>query len=726
MKRSQATHYGVILVLGIFSLLILWGLFLGARGPDVRAQTEATAQMRQLRQHLSELGQQVVLIRHGLLPYYDSLNHTQAAIQADIAALRTSTAAMRAPTLQAEVGRIETLYATQAQQIETFKSTHAVLKNSLSFLPIAADSLANSLIARGKPELARQVEALSNQVLIFNLMASPELAERIRNHADALQRDLPSLAGMDDGVPTHTRFILDHATRLDELMSHLLAFPIRAAVSQIESGIAFDQRVADVQQNRYRYALALYAALLLGLAAYWGYRHKLQTDLFKQQATHDSLTGLCNRAQLHTNIEHAIQHSGDGFALMLLDLDRFKEINDALGHQSGDVLLKKIGPRIQAHLPKDACVARLGGDEFAVLLPKVKQLGTSMVHAATLRQALSQPFTLGTMVVEISASLGIAHYPQHGTDAGDLLRHADIAMYAAKRGEGCLHYTAELDIHSPRRLTILTDLRRAIREGQLHLQYQPKVDLRSGETTSVEALLRWTHPTLGVINPAEFIPLAEMSDTIHPLTRWVVETAARQILAWEKNGLTLNVAVNLSARNLLDESLPQHLQAILETCGVAPARMEMEITESAIMADPRRAEGVLNQIDQMGIKLAIDDFGTGYSSLAYLLRLPVDCLKLDRAFVANLRHKGEAAIVRSTVQMAHNLGLSMVAEGAEDAATVAALIRADYDVVQGYYFSRPLSADALQAWLVSGQAAALFEAARLASQTAQDLPTSER
>jgi len=728
MKRIQAGRHLAVSALGSLALLILWGLFLGARGPDIKTQTEASTQMRQLRQHLSELGQQLVLVRQGLLPHYDSINHTQSAIQADIAALRAITTAMRGPTLQAEVARIETLYAEQANQVEAFKSTHAVLKNSLRYLPVAASSLENSLVASGKHTLARQVESLSSQVLIFNLNASPELAGRIRSDADALERALLSIEWKAVGsrVPLHTRLILDHATRLDQHLGHLLAFPIRTALSQIDKEISFNQAAANAQQNRYRYALALYAALLLGLAAYWGYRHKLQTDLFKQQATHDSLTGLCNRAQLHSKIAQAIQQSSDGFALILLDLDRFKEINDALGHQSGDGLLKKIGPRIQARLPKDTCVARLGGDEFAILLPWVKQTDTSMSHAVTLRQALSQPFTLGTMSVEISASLGIAHFPQHGTDASDLLRHADIAMYAAKRGEGCLHYTAELDVHSPRRLAIMTDLRRAIREDQLHLQYQPKVNLRTGETTSVEALLRWTHPTLGVIHPSEFIPLAEMSDVIHPLTRWVVETAARQILAWEKSGLTLNVAVNLSARNLLDESLPQNLQQILDTCGVAPTRMEMEITESAIMADPRRAEGVLNQIDQMGIKLAIDDFGTGYSSLAYLLRLPVDCLKLDRAFVANLRQKGEAAIVRSTVQMAHNLGLSMVAEGAEDVATVAALIRADYDVVQGYYFSRPLSADALQAWLISNQAAALFEAARLASQTAQDLPTNER
>lgn len=708
--------------------VILWVLFLGARGADNKAHFETTTHLRLAKQHLSELGQQIVLTRHDLLPHYDSMNLSLTSLKENIAALQTDTAIHLKPVLATEnnqpsdIEHVAEQYANLAEDIEGFKTSNALLKNSLRYLPGAAINLAGALIAAGEHGLARQVEALSSNVLVFNLTSSPELDARIRSDANAINQALSHTTwqAAGNGLGRHALTVIDYKARLDTQTNRLLSSPLRTSIVRMEKAFLVSQRAYAERQNYFRYALALYAALLLGLVIYLGYRSKLQTDQFRQQATHDSLTGLCNRAQLHTEMSQLIHQSGthgEGFALMLMDLDRFKEINDTLGHQSGDLLLKEIGPRIATHLPASTCIARLGGDEFAILLHGVGNKPASMAHATALRKALSQPFMLGNIVVEISASLGIAHYPADGTTPSELLRHADIAMYAAKQGEGCLHYAAELDVHSPRRLTMMTDLGRAIRQEQLELHYQPKVDLRTGAVSGVEALLRWNHPTLGPVSPGEFVPLAEMGDSIHPLTRWVIATAARQILVWEKNGLRLNVAVNLSARNLLDESLPQHIQQILDECGVPPERIEMEITESAIMADPRRATRVLDQIDRMGIKLAIDDFGTGYSSLAYLLRLPVDSLKLDRTFVAGLlQESGEAAIVLSTVQMAHNLGLTVVAEGAEDVATVAELIRADYDTVQGYYFCKPLNAEALQEWVASGKAKALFEAAYQASQ----------
>jgi diguanylate cyclase (GGDEF)-like protein len=725
MNLTLTIRWLAVTALSPITLFLLWLLFQGASSDEGSAQI--ATHLRQTKQHLSELGQQLVLTRHDLLPHYDSINSSMTALKADISALQADESAQRTPVLKTEIRHLEALYQDQAQQIEAFKSANAVLKNSLRYFPLAVTQLSESMMASGKYMLARQVADLGSEVLVFNLTANPELDARIRHDADALDLALSHTGWQETGsqLSQHAHTILDYKTRLDAQTNRLLVFPMRTTADKIDTAYLSNQRVEAERQNHYRYALMLYASLLLSLLAYFGYRYKLQIDQFKQQATHDSLTGLCNRTQLHIEISRLIQNAerwDKGFALILLDLDRFKEINDTLGHQSGDLLLKEIGPRIQGRLPKDACIARLGGDEFAVLLRGVDRTAASMAHAIALRTALSQPFTLGSMAVEISASMGIAHFPEHGANGNELLRHADIAMYAAKVGEGCLHYAPKLDVHSPRRLIMMTDLGRAIREGQLDLHYQPKVDIRTGKVLGVEALLRWDHPQFGSISPAEFVPLAEMSDTIHPLTRWVIEMAACQIRVWEKNGLTLNVAVNLSARNLLDDSLPQHILQILDACGVSPERMEMEITESAVMADPRRADRVLKQIDQMGIKLALDDFGTGYSSLAYLLRLPVACIKLDRAFVANLRQKGEAAIVRSTVQMAHNLGLSMVAEGAEDVATVAALMRADYDVVQGYYFSRPLSAEALEEWVLSGQPTALFEAARLASLAVQDFP----
>jgi len=698
------------------ALLILWLLFLGARGNAGQAQFAVITSLRLAKQHLSELGQQIVLARHGLLPHYDAMNHSLTSLNTDIAALRGSAARMGSPALLTAIQRMEVRSAAQAREIEDFKSANSVLKNSLRYLPYATVDLSNQLYAAGQNGLARTTEQLSRNVLLYNLTAAPELRSRILADADTLRLALsetPWRASAHE-LRQHAHTIVNYKTRLDTQTGQLLASPLRTAIDQAEQvHLRYQQTLAE-RENRYRHALAIYAVLLLGAIAWLGYRHTAQADQFKWQATHDSLTGLCNREQLHVEIARLIQHAvkqGGGFTLFLLDLDRFKEINDTLGHQSGDLLLKEIGPRIEKVLPQGCCVARLGGDEFAVLLPGVNQADTSEAHAIHLRSVLSQPFQLDAIVVEVSASLGIVHYPEHGADGSELLRHADVAMYAAKTGDGYVHYAPELDIHSPRRLSIMSDLVRAIREGQLELVYQPKVDLRTRRVTGVEALLRWNHPQLGYISPAEFIPLAEMSDAIHPLTRWVIEMAACQIRIWDKNGLHLNVAVNLSARNLLDDALPQHIQQILDACGVAADRMEMEITESAIMADPRRATRVLDQIDQMGIGLAIDDFGTGYSSLGYLLRLPVDSLKLDRTFVMGLLQQGgEAAIVLSTVQMAHNLGLSVVAEGAEDAATVAALIDADYDTVQGYFFCKPLDAEALAQWLNSDALATLFNA----------------
>jgi diguanylate cyclase (GGDEF)-like protein len=428
-------------------------------------------------------------------------------------------------------------------------------------------------------------------------------------------------------------------------------------------------------------------------------------------ATHDSLTGLPNRMLLKRRIDLRLQEPaaaecGGLSALLLIDLDRFKEINDTLGHHVGDVLLRKLAARLQATL-KDACAAalvcRLGGDEFAVWIGATPSLEDAEGVAREVLDAIHSPFEVEGTRLEIGASLGIALLPQHAPDASRLLRYADVAMYAAKRrGSGIEVYDAALDPHSPRRLAMMTELGEAIRKSQLVLHYQPRVSLAQRRVVGVEALVRWQHPVLGLVPPSQFVPLAEMSDSIRPLTWWVLEAALAQRGRWAAHGLTPRIAVNLSARHLLDERAPAHLERLLARYGSDPSGLEFEITESAIIADPGRALDILTRIHAMGVQLSIDDFGIGYSSLAYLKRLPLQALKIDLSFVSQMtRSERDAIIVRSTTNLAHNLGLSVVAEGVEDAATLEQLELCGCDEVQGFYVAQPLPASAVSSWIRS-------------------------
>jgi diguanylate cyclase (GGDEF)-like protein len=428
-------------------------------------------------------------------------------------------------------------------------------------------------------------------------------------------------------------------------------------------------------------------------------------------ATHDSLTGLPNRMLLKRRIDLRLQEPaaaecGDLSALLLIDLDRFKEINDTLGHHVGDALLRKLAARLQATL-ESACalalVCRLGGDEFAVWINAVRCREDAERVGRAVLDAIHSPFEVDGTRLEVGASLGIALHPNHAPDASGLLRYADVAMYAAKRqGSGLAVYDAALDPHSPRRLAMMTELGEAIRKSQLVLHFQPRVNLAQRRVVGVEALVRWQHPVLGLVPPSQFVPLAEMSDSIRPLTWWVLEAALAQRGRWTAHGLAARVSVNFSARHLLDESAPAHIERLLARYGSDPGGLELEITESAIIADPGRALDILTRIHAMGVQLSIDDFGTGYSSLAYLKRLPLQALKIDLSFVSQMtRSERDAIIVRSTTNLAHNLGLSVVAEGVEDAVTLEQLALCGCDEVQGFYVAQPLPAAALSSWVRS-------------------------
>lgn len=431
---------------------------------------------------------------------------------------------------------------------------------------------------------------------------------------------------------------------------------------------------------------------------------KEQMAAIEYQALHDALTDLPNRSllsdRLHQGILSAARLQGP-LALIIMDLDHFKEINDTLGHHNGDIILQQVSSRVRHVLRGSDTVARLGGDEFAVLLPNADLVDATRI-AKKLLGALDPPFELEGQSFHVGASLGIALFPDHGRDGTALMKRADVAMYEAKRGKtGFAVYDSAKDQHSLRNLSLMGELKSAIEENQLVLYYQPKVNMQTGRVSGVEALVRWQHPEHGLMYPDDFIPLAEQAGLIKQVTLWVLQQALAQNNEWTELGVDLSVAVNLSARNLQDNTFPEEVGEVLRGHQAARlARLRFEITETAMMADPARAAEILNALGVMGIRLSIDDFGTGYSSLAYLKQLPVAELKIDKSFVIGMAlNENDATIVRSTIDLAHNIGLRVVAEGVEDRRTYEMLAELGCDAVQGYYISRPVAPQDLLRWL---------------------------
>ena len=426
-------------------------------------------------------------------------------------------------------------------------------------------------------------------------------------------------------------------------------------------------------------------------------------------ASHDSLTDLPNRFNFSSVLTDAIKQAGrrrSNGAVLLIDLDRFKDVNDTLGHQAGDDLLRMIGPRIMEVLPASGTVARLGGDEFAVLLPVLFDEPEALAIAHRIATALDLPFRLENLNIEVEASIGVAIYPTDGVSGDVLMQRADIAMYLAKTRRTVVErYDPQLDHHTTRRLELVGELRTAITDGDVHVYYQPKLDLSTGDVREVEALVRWVHPRLGVVPPSEFVPLAEHTGLIRALTSHVLRHAVAQAAQWQADGAPLTVAVNLSARSVHDGAIVQEVLTVLNESRLPPSLLRLEITESSIMADPPRARRVLEQLHDMGIRLSIDDFGTGYSSLAYLQDLPISEIKIDRSFVTNvLEREGDQVIVRSTIDLARNLGLTSVAEGVESTAAVVWLTQAGCNQAQGFHIARPMTGAALGEWLRNRQA----------------------
>jgi diguanylate cyclase (GGDEF)-like protein len=562
----------------------------------------------------------------------------------------------------------------EIQRFNAYGATYIAARERLARMPLTAEE-ADSLerIRTLTRDAQPQVQAVVEMSTFSENQA--ETFDRIRRIAMPLQRG-----------------IADELRRLVELQRTQTA----AAVRNAEASYA---RVRNLM-------LALgTAAVLTGIAvaSLVSRRVTRQARQLTNQALYDPLTGLPNRCLLHDRLDHEIARAArehTPFAVALMDLDRFKAVNDTLGHAVGDELLREVARRLSATVRQEDTVARLGGDEYVLLLHDVQERNVSAVVNKVLA-ALDQPFPWREQSIDLAASLGVALYPTHGADAGTLIRCADIAMYSAKRsGKGFAVYAPDQGQASRGELSLRSEPREAIRAGQLSLHYQPKIDHRHHQVVGLEALVRWNHPQRGFLPPDQFVPLAEEAGLIGPLTQWVLETALDQLARLRREGHALDMAVNLSARSLHDMELPAAIRALLAETGVPPERLTLEITESAVMANPSDGLTILTELDRMGVRLAIDDFGTGYSSLAYLKRLPVDELKIDKSFVMDMEeNESDAVIVRSTIDLAHNLGLDVTAEGVETRDIWDTLTVLGCDRSQGYYMGRPMAADRLAQWL---------------------------
>jgi diguanylate cyclase (GGDEF)-like protein len=441
--------------------------------------------------------------------------------------------------------------------------------------------------------------------------------------------------------------------------------------------------------------LPLFAAPILAI-----FNAGRQAVRSEHEAHHDPLTGLPNRTAFRESVTDTLEEEAGGACVMLMDLDRFKEVNDTLGHRYGDLLLQQVAARLRAEIGPEDHIARLGGDEFAIFSHTAGR-DDAGAFAQRVANSLRSPFELEQIVVDVQASVGIALAPVDGTDVETLLQKADVAMYRAKETHSDVAlYEETYDHHSPAKLALTADLRAAVNNDEIVLYYQPILDLRTQEVTGVEALVRWQHPDLGLLMPGSFIDMAEHTNLIKPLTSRVLEIALDQIAHWNERGINVTVAVNASARVLVEHDFSTQVLSALEKARVAPSQLKLEVTESALMADPHTARSVLCELERLGVEISIDDFGTGYSSLAYLADLPVSEVKIDRSFVSRMAGDSrEAIIVTSTINLAHHLGLRAVAEGVEDRSLLGRLQELRCDAAQGFGISRPMPAADATAWL---------------------------
>lgn len=493
--------------------------------------------------------------------------------------------------------------------------------------------------------------------------------------------------------------------RVNVFLPVTLGTGVTRAVVQV--GARFDEVQARVDAANQRIlgiitgALLLVWLLLFRVVRSASRRLRVQAQENERLALQDPLTGLPNRRLLAERLERAAALSartGGNVGLLLLDVDRFKEVNDTLGHDRGDRLLQLVAERLSTVVRDMDTVARLGGDEFAILLPAVASVRDAEHLADRVLGTFSEPFELDGLDLHVDTSIGVAVLPDHADDVTTLMRRADVAMYVAKTSHvGVSTYSSEGDDHDTSRLMLLSDLRRALDTDQLEVYYQPKVNLQTGEAVGLEALLRWHHPELGLVPPDDFIPLAERTGLIHQVTRHVLRLVMSQISEWDRGGREIPVAVNLSARNLMEASFVEYIAALLDEFKVHPCLLELEITESAMIEDPVKANKMLEELASIGLQIAVDDFGTGYTSMAQLERMPLRTLKIDRSFVLRmLEDPSGAVLVKAIIDLAHEFNLIVVAEGVEQPEMIQQLQELGCDVAQGFHWSEPVPAGQIQ------------------------------
>ncbi len=490
------------------------------------------------------------------------------------------------------------------------------------------------------------------------------------------------------------------------------AFEIYLSYRPIAAAISREQRMIALLVFC---GLALLWAILFRIVVTASRTLRRQAEENDHLARYDQLTGLPNRTlfieQTATALQRRQSGSEEAVAVLLVDLDGFKEINDTLGHANGDTVLREVSSRLSSELTPETVVARLGGDEYGILHPQTS-VAQAFLIAARAQSSLERPIEVQGVTLNVEASVGIAVLPEHAEDLDALLQHADMALDRAKSNRSRVEiYSAEHDHFDTARLTLLGQVRPALERSEFILHYQPKVDLRSGRTTGVEALLRWQHPERGLLAPGEFISLIEQTALIGPVTLQVIDRALAQMAVWRELGLQLTMSVNLSARNLLDPELPAQIRALIGQHDIPAQELTIEVTESATMADPERAVRVLEALRAMGVGISIDDYGTGHASIAYLTQLPATEIKIDRSFITGICEDQHAeTIARSTIDLARHLGLHVVAEGIETREVWEHLAGLNCDTAQGYFISKPIDGDQLTAWLLRHADSSLAEA----------------
>ncbi len=543
--------------------------------------------------------------------------------------------------------------------------------------------------------LARILDNSQNQILIFD-----EYSLKFRLTNRTARKNL----GYSE-TEFHHLTITDLLSEFDEVEIRRLLLPLKTG---LRNRITLETRLERANGSGFPVEMNIEYSSIEAPPAYIAFiedltEHYAQVAAIEYQATHDALTRLPNRDLLLSQLNHRIEQAdreGHGIGLILLDVDGFKEINDAFGHRYGDLLLQKIADRLGSEMSDNTFTARLGSDEFALIIDPISNPNQSLETALRVRSSLSHPFQVEDLNLKIDVSTGIALYPYHGPEAEVLMRCADVAMTHAKQtGRVASVYNSALDSHNPQRIILISQLADALKHEQLVLHYQPKINLSTGTMCGVEALVRWQHPSRGLVGPDIFIPAAERNEIILPLTAWVLDQALADCRQWRDDGLDMKISVNLSARNLQDTSLPKEIGALLKKHQVGSENLKLEITESSLLTDPARAKRVARALDNMGISLSIDDFGTGFFSLVNLKQLPVDELKIDRSFVSQMHHQSDdAAIVRSTIELAHNLGLDVVAEGVENQRCWDQLADLKCDSAQGFFMAQPMAAKDLLNW----------------------------